>query len=469
MASSAAVVVAAVLARSLDANATTAALVLNLIVVIASVWGRFVVGAAAALAAGLTFNFFFLQPTGSFHIASPEDWLSFGLFLFASALTSRVVSLSLERAERANARQRDIETLYDLTFGILSREAHGEALEAALGRAIESLQPQRGGYVEFHDQSTHSVLWFGEPPTTQQDQRLRTVRIHQQVLSFANGKLNDHYAPVRVGATSRGVIVLIGTAATMAAVEAMGSLMSLALEREDLITTRMHVEALREGDALRTSFFRAVSHDLSTPLAAISIHAESLLRTLTAQHQSLPAVQEILQESARLRRRIQSLLSLARLDAGKIKLSPEPTPPADLFRAAREHLTFLTQSRSLKVEVSNDCRDAFVDPLIATEILVNLVENADRAAPAGGEIELIAMNHGATSVRLGVLDRGAGIGEQDPGEQSDRLADLPHKGLGLEIVRSFVTLSGGQFALEGREGGGTAAWLSLPSSRQVQA
>src|SRR5581483_7250787 len=120
-----------------------------------------------------------------------------------------------------------------------------------------------------------------------------------------------------------------------------------------------------------------------TPLTAIGLQVERLQQ----QHANSQTVAELAEQTARLRRRIENLLAMARIDAGTLVPRPEPTPPADLFRAVREHLPLVG---ALRVEVSGDCPDLLVDPSLALEVLVNLVENAHRASPKGSPIDLLA-------------------------------------------------------------------------------
>ncbi len=217
---------------------------------------------------------------------------------------------------------------------------------------------------------------------------------------------------------------------------------TLAAERERLLEERSHLEALRESDALKTSLLRAVSHDLSTPLTAIGLQIERLQRQVDPK-----TLADLAEQTFRLRRRIESLLAMARLEAGNFIPRPEPTPPADLFRAVREHLPLVT---SLRVEVSDDCPDVLADPSLALEVLVNLVENAYRASPQNSMIELLAYPYD-NRVRLEVLDRGGGIGE----------SDTARRGLGLEIASSFAEANGGEVTLTNRPGGGAVARVDL--------
>jgi two-component system sensor histidine kinase KdpD len=215
-----------------------------------------------------------------------------------------------------------------------------------------------------------------------------------------------------------------------------------------------HIDLLRQSDAFKTSLLRAVSHDLTTPLTAIRIHTAALQRHAAATPELAHAAQAIDEESARLHRRIDNLLTIARLESGRFTPHPEPTPPADLFRVVGESLPNVFATRSVTISVGPDCPDAWVDPSLALEILVNLVENAHRASPPGTPIEIGAEEAGAR-VRLEVRDRGRGV-------SSD--SDAIQRGLGLEIARGLTTASEGTFSLENRDGGGAVARVELPAA-----
>jgi two-component system sensor histidine kinase KdpD len=218
-----------------------------------------------------------------------------------------------------------------------------------------------------------------------------------------------------------------------------------------------HMEALRESEALKTSLLRAISHDLNTPLTAITIFIESLKRHAGEHPDLRENVNGIADETQRLRRRIDNLLAMARLEAGTARPRPEPAPPADLFHAVRENLPTVFKSRTIAVRVDDDCPDAFVDPTLVLEILINLIENADRVSPVGASIELRGKRSDGGRVRLEVLDRGPGVPADIPG-------DSGHRGLGLQIARSLAAANGGEIALTPREGGGTVASVDLPAA-----
>ena len=211
-----------------------------------------------------------------------------------------------------------------------------------------------------------------------------------------------------------------------------------------------HIDLLQQSDAFKTSLLRAVSHDLTTPLTAIRIHTAALQRQAAAAPELTQTAQAIEGEAARLHRRIDNLLTIARLESGRFTPHPEPTPPADIFRALGESLPAVPVTISIAV----DCPDAYVDPSLLLEILVNLVENAHRASPHGRPVDLAAEGCDGR-VQIEVRDRGRGLAAD---------SDVVQRGLGLEIARGLTTASGGTFALENREGGGAVARVDLPAA-----
>jgi two-component system sensor histidine kinase KdpD len=231
------------------------------------------------------------------------------------------------------------------------------------------------------------------------------------------------------------------------------------------------VQALRESDALKTSILRAVSHDLTTPLTTIALQVESLRQKLGANPAAAGSINVLSEQSDRLRRRIENLLTLARLESGKFVPRPEPTPPADLFHTAREHLAALAERRPFEVQIDDDCPDAMVDPVLAVEILVNLIENADRVSPPGTPLRLVAHRHPVDSsrVRIEVLDEGPGIHQTtEPAErflsEAEEEGDVGRRGLGLEIAQGLAAANRGEVSLSNRPDGGAAARLDLPAA-----
>lgn len=220
------------------------------------------------------------------------------------------------------------------------------------------------------------------------------------------------------------------------------------------LTTRARREArARESDALKTALLRAVSHDLRTPLTAMRLEIESLEPKLADRPEALASLRGLSLQQERLTHRIDNLLALARLEAGVARPHPEPTPAGSLFRSARESLALILDGRTLEVRVPPQCPDLWIDPSLMLEVLVNLLENAARAAPPNRPLELSAEPGPGGRVRIEVRDRGPGMPSAFQGG-----------GLGLHIARSLAGTNGGSLDLLDRPGGGTIARLDLPAA-----
>jgi two-component system sensor histidine kinase KdpD len=468
-----AIAVATAAGALLRVNPTTFALVLFTLVLVLAAW-RGVFGAVlASLLATACLNFFFLPPLHTWHVEDSENWIALGCFLIASILAARIVTharLEAEeataRTEEAKARRSEIEALYQLSVDLFRATRRIGSLQAAAERALVASGARGGGGLVLFGESPYrqrTVLWVG-PEDDNKEDLLAAPGRHRRTFEWPAPDGRDVYLPLLIEGRASGVFVARQTEATTSALESISTLLALAVEREQVVQEQTHVEALRESDALKTSLLRAVSHDLTTPLTAIALQTGQLRRRSGPDQQ--PSIDALEMEVGRLRRRIDGLLALARLEAGALAPSKEPTPPADLFRAVRENLSLIARTRPIVVRVEPDCPDLDIDPSLALEIIVNLVENAHRSSPAGEPVTLHAERHPAEPrlVRLEILDRGPGIALLSPGNKPDIPSDVGHRGLGLEIAQGLARALHGTVTLANRSGGGTVAQVDLPAA-----
>ena len=447
------IVVVTLVALRLGANAATVGFAFFIAVLGIAVWTDLATALISSVVATTCYNFFFLPPVHTFTIEEPANWVALLSFFIASLVATRLVVRARTQAETAESRRREVEALYALSIDLFTATNRIGALGEAATRALANVGAEGGGLVLFgsgtYDQQVAS--WSG-PRDDNVDDLVAAIGRHRAPVELPAPAGRDVYLPLNVGGKIIGVLAVLRTSATLRALESVATLVGLAVERERFLAESAHMQALREGDALKTSLLRAVSHDLATPLTAIALQVEHL-QTLIGD----PAVAAIAEETARLRRRVENLLAMARLEARSVVPRPEPTPAADLFRAAREHLPLIVQSRPVQVNVAADCPEVYVDPSIALEILVNLIENAHQASPADGVIEMSAFRHplDPERVRLEIADRGRGLAET---------SDTSRRGLGLEIARTLSAASAGQVTLSGRPGGGAVARVDMPAS-----
>lgn len=428
------------------------------------------VATAAAIGATLCYNFFFFPPTGTLTIDDPANWIALGSFLVTSLLANRLLVRERVQAEQARTSRQEVEALYALSVDVLKATSGVGELGQAAARALRMVGAASGGVILFgaSPQQQQVVAWTGDPMTDDVEEVIAGVGRHKRVTELPSRFGRDAYLPLTVGGRIGGVLAVRGSNATRSALESVATLLSFAVERERFITERAHVEALRESNELKTSLLQAVSHDLNSPLTVLTVECEALARKGGVHPDAAGHIRIMREEVAQLHWRIENLLSIARYEAGIVNPRTEPTPAADLFRSARASLAAIVQSRPIRTTVAPDTGDLLVDPSLALEIVINLVENAHRASPPEALIELsaVASREDSGRVWVEVLDRGAGFSRaQQKALRAVGLPDAAGRGLGLELARTLATLNGGSVEWFPRPGGGTIARVDLPAAK----
>lgn len=229
-------------------------------------------------------------------------------------------------------------------------------------------------------------------------------------------------------------------------------------------------------------FVADVSHELRTPLTALGGGLEMLL--LGADSGDPEAGRRLLRgmyaEVERMRRLVQDLLTLARLDEGHLPAHVQPVEVEPLLSALCDEAQRLARGQEVRCDTAADLPPVLADPDGVRQVLLILLDNAIKFTPADGRVDLIAARHGPRLVRITVRDTGAGIAPQDLPHVFDRFYRVDAartrasghgggSGLGLAIARALTQASGGTLTLASAPGEGTSATLELPAAIPVAA
>lgn len=229
----------------------------------------------------------------------------------------------------------------------------------------------------------------------------------------------------------------------------------------------------RELDRMKNEFLSVVSHELRTPLTsirgALGLLAGGAAGVLPVSAQRMTAI--ALESTERLTRLINDILDIERLEAGTLPLRVSTYPADELLESAASELHELARSAGVHLVVGSaeGCVLADRDRVIQT--LANLVGNAVKFSPAGGEVLMDARRVGA-SVQLRVRDTGRGIPSDKLESVFDRFEQVDSSdarleggtGLGLAISRGIVESLGGRIWAESDLGVGTTMYVSLPAA-----
>jgi two-component system phosphate regulon sensor histidine kinase PhoR len=234
---------------------------------------------------------------------------------------------------------------------------------------------------------------------------------------------------------------------------------------------------IKRFESMRSDFVANVSHELRTPLTAIRGYVETLLHTPPADPKDSRQFLAIIgRHSERLSRLTQDLLTLSDLESGKIQLSLQPIDASQLIQRVLE--VFFDQAARKQVKLTQKVEPELPKLLgdwdRLQQLFINLVDNALKYTPSGGEIVLEAhslpvQNGGTMQIEIAVVDTGAGIPEKDLPRLTERFyrvdkarsRDLGGTGLGLAIVKHIVQAHRGDLGIESVLNRGTTVRVRL--------
>ena len=247
---------------------------------------------------------------------------------------------------------------------------------------------------------------------------------------------------------------------------------ALALENMKNAKEKEEAKLLAENEKLRANLLRSISHDLRTPLTAISGNAGMLLSddgTLSREMKS-QMYSDIYDDSAWLNNLVENLLAVTRIEEGQIKLKLQPQLVEEVVCEAMQHISRKKTEHIITVTHQDELLLAMCDARLLVQVLINLVDNAIKYTPAGSQIDITTKGEKGCAV-ISVADNGPGIPE---GEKSrvfqmfytggNPIADSRRSlGLGLSLCKSIVTAHGGEITVSDNQPSGTVFTFTIPS------
>ena len=231
------------------------------------------------------------------------------------------------------------------------------------------------------------------------------------------------------------------------------------------------VTDLRRLETIRTDFVSNVSHELRTPVTAITTAAETLLSgALDDRDEAGEFVEMIDRNARRLRRLVDDILDLSKIEGKAYKLSPVLSELAPIFAHAKNLVHDAAARRRMKVVVHGGAgAKAWIDRHAFDQVLGNLLDNAVKYAGDGATVTVSARTDGDVTI-VRVEDTGAGIPPQHLARLFERFyrvdagrsREVGGTGLGLSIVKHLVEAMGGTIAVQSEIGKGTTFTVKLP-------
>lgn len=485
--------------RGSFATGQWAILYLLVVVLVAGVSGT---GPAvvASFLSFLAWNFFLLPPYHTLRIHDDKDLLALFAFLVAGVVMGVQTGRLREREERAVAREREAAALNTLSTLLVSEVSTATVVDTLLtqtvrlvraGRAAlllpdgEGLRVAGAAPADAAPPDTHTLdtaAWafahnqaLGLPPVRDEDSP-RTAT-PTPVRPTGGEESPDVFVPLQAASGARGVLWVADLridprhpAASAGLLRSLANLVAAFLERQRLQEEVTRAEATRAADVLKASLLSSVSHELKTPLAALTATVSNLLETDTQWDEATTRaeLEAIVADVTRLNNGVGSLLDLSRLEGGAWEPRRDWYDLDDLVNTALARLPG-TGVQRLRLEIPARLLPVYVDWEQWTRLLLNLTENALLYSPPGSEVRVSAEER-EDGVLVSVEDDGPGV----PAEEREAVFEKFYRGaaaagrapsgtgLGLAIAREIVTAHGGAIRVVSSPSGGARFEVSLP-------
>ncbi len=448
-------------------NPTTVALTFLLaILAVSTVWG-IAVSVFMSIVAMLAFNFYFLPPVGTFTVADPQNWVALFAFLVVSVLASHLSTRARQQANDAAQRRREIEKLYAFSQGLLESGNVIQLLNRIPSQIVDIFEVGAAALLLAEKQK----IYRSGPVIPKLDlETLKAMVIREEpVVDEANSLC---FVPVRLGVRPIGSLGISGSMLSRQTLEAVGTLIAVAIERARAIEQLGLTEAAREGERLRTALLDSVTHALRTPLTSIKASVTNLLSNSSVTNQQRQELLTIInEETDRLNRLVGEAGEMARLDAGEVELRLESHPIEDVINAALSQCKVTLGDRVVRVQVPPGLPHVSVDLVRTREALVHLLENANQYSPADKPITITAEGT-PDFIVTSVADRGAGIDDLEQNlifekfyRGKDQRYLVQGTGMGLPIAKAIIEAHGGTMSLTSQRGQGSVFSFTLPVDR----
>jgi two-component system, OmpR family, sensor histidine kinase KdpD len=456
--------------RLVSVNQTTVALSLLLaILAVSAVWGM-TVSVIMSVGSMLAFNYFFLPPVGRFTIADPQNWVALGAFLLTSIVGSQLSARIRTEADEAHNRRREIERLYKFSQKLLGEGNVLQLMNAIPDYIVESFEAGAAElFLPLKDKFYRSG--FGAAHLDEESMKSAFARDE----SLSQPQLSLYFIPVRLGVRPIGSLGISGARLSRQTLDAVGSLVAIAIERARAVEQLGQTEAERQGERLKSALLDSITHDFRTPLTSMKAAVTSLLSSdLVAPAQNHELLSIINEECDRLNHLVEEAAEMARLEAGDVELDLQPHAIQEIIDASLAELKSSLTGRPVELRVNANLPPVAADFDRAREVLMKLIDNANLYSPKGQPITISAESQG-DAVTTSVADRGPGIDDFEQGMVFDKFYRgkdqrylVRGTGMGLPIAKAIVTAHRGSVAVTSQLGKGSVFSFTLPAARAAE-
>lgn len=444
---------------------------------------------SATIASVLVFNFLFTAPRFTLRAYDRSYPFTFAVMFLAALITGSLASRLKQHAGQAARDAYRLKVLLDTNQLLQQAKGKSEILEGTAQQIVKLLKRETVIYDVKNGklgQPLHTIPQGGEILVEDE-----TCEEQAAVWALENnrhaGTGTDHfkqakrqYLAIRVNSTVYGVVGIMIRKQPLDAFEnsVLLSILgecALALENDKNVREKEEAAILAKNEQLRANLLRTISHDLRTPLTSISGNANNLLYNescLDAQMRR-QIYGDIYDDSMWLIDLVENLLSVTRIEEGRMQIRQSAELVDEVIREALKHTGQSRTGRTIKVEEEDELILAKMDARLIVQVLINLIGNAVKYTPQGTDITVRVKKEKTenSQVIISVCDLGDGI----PDDRKERVFDMFYTGsdqvadsrrslgLGLGLCRSIINAHGGKIWISDNVPHGAVVTFTLPA------
>lgn len=447
---------------------------------------------SATIASVLVFNFLFTAPRFTLRAYDRSYPFTFAVMFLAALITGSLASRLKQHAGQAARDAYRLKVLLDTNQLLQQAKGKSEILEGTAQQIVKLLKRETVIYDVKNGklgQPLHTIPQGGEIPVEDENCEKQAA-----VWALENnrhaGTGTDHfkqakrqYLAIRVNSTVYGVVGIMIQKQPLDAFEnsVLLSILgecALALENDKNVREKEEAAILAKNEQLRANLLRTISHDLRTPLTSISGNANNLLYNESCLDEQMrrQIYGDIYDDSMWLIDLVENLLSVTRIEEGRMQIRQSAELVDEVIREALKHTGQSRTGRIIKVEEEDELILAKMDARLIVQVLINLIGNAVKYTPQGTDITVQvrkekAENRENSQVIISVCDLGDGI----PDDRKERVFDMFYTGgdqvadsrrslgLGLGLCRSIINAHGGKIWISDNIPHGAVVTFTLPA------
>jgi two-component system, OmpR family, sensor histidine kinase KdpD len=413
----------------------------------------------AALSAVL-WDFLFIPPRFTFYISQLQDFLMFGAYFVIAIVIGHLATQLREREQSERRREERATALYRLTRALAASRDLNEALPKVLGLFKSSFEADAA--VWLRDESGLSLHQASLFIPSNKDESVATWAFQKkQSAGRSTDTLPDAESlnvPLLTGDRAEGVLTVklinLPTLEQRELIDAFAAQLALFVNKERTLEESRETQVARQSQKLQKTLFDSVSHELKTPLAAMT----------AALQQPKPDCSELQQAARRLTRTVDHLLDATRLESGLLQPVREWCDPAEIVRESI--IASGLKVGDVRINIAKDLPAISVDSRLIQQALGSLISNAVAHGKSDRPIEVSAARDDSTLV-ISVADHGPGLAPGEENKVFEKFYRGPRTrpgglGLGLSIARQLIEVHGGTIVAHNREDGGARFSIHLP-------